>query len=93
MNGCCCSGTRSWRPPPPSACALCLLFVPALHALIDLWGMWDPASRARARARALPAGLVSLDAGAGYRGRDLNLGDQLLTAIEKHGQSRCRRRC
>ena len=86
MNGCCCSGTPSWRPPP-SACSSCLLFVPALYALIHLWGMWDPASHTRA----LLAGLVNLDAGASYRGRDLNLGDQVLTAIEKHGQFAYRR--
>ena len=59
-----------------------LLFVPALYALIYLWGMWDPA----AHTRALPAGLVNLDAGASYRGRDLNLGAEALAAIEKHGQ-------
>ena len=36
----------------------------ALYALIYLWGMWDPAPHARAQ----PAGLVNLDAGASYRG-------------------------
>lgn len=58
-----------------------LLFVPALYALIYLWSMWDPASHTRA----LPAGLVNLDTGATYRDRDLNLGADVLTAIEAHG--------
>jgi len=62
--------------------ALGLLFVPALYALIYLWSMWDPASHTRA----LPAGLVNLDTGARYRDRDLNLGADVLTAIEAHGQ-------
>ena len=58
-----------------------LLFVPALYAFIYLWSMWDPASHTRA----LPAGLVNLDTGARYRDRDLNLGADVLTAIEAHG--------
>ena len=58
-----------------------LLFVPALYALIYLWSMWDPASHTRE----LPAGLVNLDTGARYGDRDLNLGAQVLTAIEAHG--------
>ncbi len=64
-----------------------LLFVPALYALIYLWGMWDPA----AHTRELPAGLVNLDTGASYRGRELNLGAQVLGAIERHGQFDYRR--
>ena len=64
-----------------------LLFVPALYALIYLWGMWDPASHARD----LPAGLVNLDAGARYNERDLNLGSEALLAIERHGQFAYRR--
>lgn len=58
-----------------------LLFVPALYAFIYLWAMWDPASHTRA----LPAGLVNLDTGARYRDRELNLGAEVLTAIERHG--------
>ena len=64
-----------------------LLFVPALYALIYLWGMWDPASHARD----LPAGLVNLDAGARYNERDLNLGSEALLAIERYGQFAYRR--
>ena len=67
--------------------AVGLLFVPALYALIYLWGMWDPA----AHTRALPAGLVNLDTGASYRGRDLNMGAEVLDAIERHGQFSYRR--
>ena len=58
-----------------------LLFVPALYALIYLWSLWDPASHTRA----LPAGLVNLDTGARYRDRGLNLGADVLAAIEAHG--------
>ena len=64
-----------------------LLFVPALYALIYLWGMWDPASHTRD----LPAGLVNLDTGARYHERDLNLGAEALLAIERHGQFAYRR--
>lgn len=67
--------------------AVGLLFVPALYALIYLWGMWDPGSHTGA----LPAGLVNLDTGASYRGRDLNMGAQVLDAIERHGQFSYRR--
>ena len=75
------------RHPKLAAAAAGLLFVPALYALIYLWGMWDPASHTRA----LPAGLVNLDAGASYRGRELNLGAEVLAAIEEHGQFAYRR--
>ena len=70
------------RHPKLAVAAAGLLFVPALYALIYLWSMWDPA----AHTRGLPAGLVNLDTGASYRGRDLNLGAEVLTGIEKHGQ-------
>jgi putative membrane protein len=65
-----------------SAACVGLLFVPALYALIYLYGMWDPASHARS----LPAGLISMDQGASYGGRDLNLGRDVLLAIEAQGQ-------
>ena len=64
-----------------------LLFVPALYALIYLYAMWDPASHTRA----LPVGLVNLDTGARYRDRELNLGRDVLAAIERHGQFAYRR--
>lgn len=70
------------RHPKLAVAAVGLLFVPALYALIYLWAMWDPASHTRA----LPAGLVNLDTGARYRDRDLNLGADVLAAIERHGQ-------
>jgi len=75
------------RHPKLAAAAAGLLFVPALYALIYLWAMWDPA----AHTRALATGLVNLDAGASYRGRDLNLGAQVVDAIERHGQFAYRR--
>lgn len=64
-----------------------LLFVPALYAWIYLYAMWDPA----AHTRELPAGLVNLDTGAHYRDRELNLGRDVLQAIERHGQFSYRR--
>ncbi len=70
------------RHPKLAAACVGLLFVPALYALIYLYGMWDPASHTRT----LPAGLVSLDQGASYRGRELNLGHDVMLAIESHGQ-------
>lgn len=64
-----------------------LRFLPALYALISLWSMWDPASHERA----LPAGLVNLDAGVRYRDRDLNLGADVPAAIEAPGLFACQR--
>jgi putative membrane protein len=64
-----------------AAAAVGLLFVPALYALIYLWSMWDPTSHTNE----LPVGLVNLDTGAQYRNRDLNLGTDVLAAIEQHG--------
>ena len=64
-----------------------VLFVPALYAWIYLFAMWDPASHTRD----LPAGLVSLDTGAEYRGRSLNLGSEVLNAIETQGHFAYRR--
>lgn len=75
------------RYPKLFAAAVGLLFVPALYALIYLWAMWDPASHTRA----LPAGLVNLDTGAQYRERSLNLGADVLAAIERQGQFAYRR--
>jgi putative membrane protein len=73
--------------PKLAAAAAGLLFVPALYALIYLYAVWDPA----AHTRALPAGLVNADTGARYRDRELNLGAQVLEAIERHGQFDYRR--
>ena len=64
-----------------------LVLVPALYAWIYLFAMWDPASHTRD----LPAGLVSLDEGATYRDRELNLGRQVLAQIEQHRQFAYRR--
>jgi putative membrane protein len=70
-----------------AAACVGLLFVPALYALIYLYAVWDPA----AHTRALPAGLVNADTGARYRDRELNLGQDVLEAIERHGQFSYRR--
>ncbi|MEN9420437.1 MAG: hypothetical protein RI988_4058 [Pseudomonadota bacterium] len=79
---------RLLRAHPKHALAcLGLLFVPAVYAWIYLYAMWDPASHTRD----LPAGLVSLDTGAQYRERELNLGRQVLDQIERQGQFAYRR--
>jgi putative membrane protein len=59
-----------------------LLFVPAAYALIYLSAVWDPASHKGE----LKVGLVNADAGARYRDRDLNLGAEVLAAIERDGR-------
>ncbi|MEI8265055.1 MAG: YhgE/Pip domain-containing protein [Betaproteobacteria bacterium] len=64
-----------------------VLFVPALYAWIYLFAMWDPASHTRD----LPAGLVNLDQGAQYRKQTLNLGQEVLVAIEAQQQFAYRR--
>ena len=76
-----------WRHPKLAIAFAGVLFVPALYAFIYLYAMWDPAGHTRA----LPAGLVNLDAGATYRDRELNLGADVLAAIERHGQFAYRR--
>ena len=79
---------RLLRAHPKHALACVgLLFVPAVYAWIYLYAMWDPASHTRD----LPAGLVSLDTGAHYRDRELNLGHQVLDQIERQGQFAYRR--
>lgn len=60
------------------AAALGLLFVPAVYAFVYLSAVWDPL----AHRGALVVGLVNGDTGAQYGGRALNLGTQVLQAIE-----------
>jgi len=64
-----------------------VVFVPALYAYIYLASVWDPASHTGS----LPAALVNLDAGASYRGRELNLGAEVAEAIERQAQFAWRR--
>lgn len=64
-----------------------LVFVPAVYALLSLSSAWDPA----AHSRSLPVGLVNGDLGASYRERELNLGAQLLDALEQGAQFDYRR--
>ncbi len=56
-----------------------LLFVPALYALIYLASVWDPA----AHTRSLPVGLVNSDRGAQARSQSINIGADLVQALEK----------
>ncbi len=58
--------------------ALGVLMLPALYALIYLSSVWDP----NAYTQALPVGLVSEDAGLIYRGISVNVGRELLGALE-----------
>lgn len=64
-----------------------VLFVPAVYAWIYLYAIWDPTSHARD----LPVGLVNLDSGAQYRAQQLNLGRDVLGAIERQAQFAYRR--
>jgi putative membrane protein len=64
-----------------------VVFVPALYAYIYLASVWDPG----AHSGALPAALVSRDTGASYRGRELNLGNEVLESIERQRQFDWRR--
>lgn len=58
--------------------ALGVLLLPAIYALIYLASVWDP----NAYTQALPVGLVSEDAGLIYRGINVNVGRELLSALE-----------
>ena len=64
-----------------------LIFVPAVYTLLSLSSAWDPA----AHSRALPVGLVNGDLGARYRDRELNVGEQLMAALENGAQFDYRR--
>ena len=56
---------------------LAVLLVPSLYAGIYLSSMWDPASHTRG----LRVALVNQDTGIDVRGRQVNLGQQLLTSL------------
>lgn len=58
--------------------ALGVLMLPALYALIYLSSVWDP----NAHTRSLPVALASEDAGVVYRGIQVNVGSELLAALE-----------
>lgn len=55
--------------------AIC--FFPALYLLIYLGGVWDPV----ARTGALPVAIVDLDRGVDYRGRSVNVGEELTKTL------------
>jgi putative membrane protein len=67
--------------------AIGVLLLPAIYALIYLSSVWDP----NAHTQALPVGLVSEDAGMVYRGISVNVGRDLLDALEKKGDFTYRR--
>lgn len=76
---------RDW--PRLRWAVLGLVFVPAVYTLLSLSSAWDPASHSRS----LPVGLVNGDLGASYRERELNLGAQVLDALEQAAQFDYRR--
>ena len=59
-----------------------ILMLPALYALIYLSSVWDP----NAHTKALPVALVSEDQGVIYRGINVNVGKELLAALEARGE-------
>jgi len=67
--------------------ALGILLLPALYALIYLSSVWDP----NAHTQALPVALVSEDAGVVYRGIRVNVGVELLDALEARKEFTYRR--
>ena len=67
--------------------AVGILFLPALYALIYLSSVWDP----NERTAALPVGLVSEDVGITYRGVAVNVGRDLLDALERKAEFDYRR--
>jgi putative membrane protein len=66
------------RHPKLRLSAAGVLLLPALYALIYLSSVWDP----NAHTQALPVALVSEDAGMVYRGISVNVGNELLAALE-----------
>ncbi len=67
--------------------AVGIVFLPALYALIYLSSVWDP----NARTAALPVGLVSEDVGITYQGAAVNVGRDLLDALERTAEFDYRR--
>ena len=67
--------------------AVGIIFLPALYALIYLSSVWDP----NERTAALPVGLVSEDVGITYQGAAVNVGRDLLDALERTAEFDYRR--
>jgi YhgE/Pip-like protein len=59
--------------------AVTIAFLPALYTVIYLGAVWDP----YARLNRLPAGLVVLDEGVNYRGKDYDLGQDLTARLKQ----------
>ncbi len=75
------------RHPKLRLSAAGVLLLPALYALIYLSSVWDP----NAHTQALPVALVSEDAGMVYRGISVNVGRELLAALESRKEFAYRR--
>ncbi|WP_245636062.1 YhgE/Pip domain-containing protein [Curvibacter delicatus] len=58
---------------------LAIALVPAAYALIYLSSVWDP----NAKTSDLPVGIVNLDEGFDYRGRNMNVGAELTSELIK----------
>lgn len=70
------------RFPRLGLAALAIVLVPAAYALIYLSSVWDP----NAKTSDLPVGIVNLDQGSVYQGRDSNVGAELVTELTKSGE-------
>ncbi len=71
-----------WLHPKLMWAALVVVLIPSIYLLIYLSSVWDPT----ARATALPVGLVNLDQGFTYRDKTLNIGHDLVTALQAKKQ-------
>lgn len=65
------------RFPRYALAVLAIAMVPALYALIYLTSVWDP----NANTHAFPVAIVNLDAGVQYRGRAVDVGEQLTRGL------------
>ncbi|GAA0522025.1 YhgE/Pip domain-containing protein [Deinococcus depolymerans] len=68
-----------WRYPIMWAAAAAFLFVPLIYVGVYLMSVWDPAGNLPD----LPAALVNLDQGTVSRGKQVNVGRELLTELHK----------
>ena len=65
-----------WKP---LLATLAVALIPALYVVIYLSSLWDPA----ANSGALQVGLVNLDQGVVYREQTVNMGQELVTQLER----------
>ncbi|WP_407572082.1 YhgE/Pip family protein [Deinococcus altitudinis] len=69
-----------WRLPLMWAAALAILFIPVIYVAVYLGSVWDPYGKLSA----LPVALVNLDGGTVYRGKQYNLGKDLVQTFHEN---------